>query len=68
MSLPDFMLGVLSRYLREKPEESTQGRLMFERLKDRYSLIFDVDRRVGYNRRRPFSPLELSKPLGTTES
>lgn len=57
ISAPDFLLGVLGRYLKApvvvpgKPV--SRDRLMFERLRDKYRLIFDVTNNVEYSRRRP---------------
>lgn len=60
MSAPDFLLGVLGRYLRSRPppegRPEPRDRLLFERLRDRYRLILDVDGWVEYSRRRPIEP------------
>ncbi|MEJ1961025.1 MAG: reverse transcriptase family protein [Gammaproteobacteria bacterium] len=60
VALPDFMLGVLSHYIEPAAagamlasDEHSVGKLQFERLRDRYSLIFDFDRTMAYSRRRP---------------
>ncbi|WP_458070796.1 reverse transcriptase family protein [Rhodanobacter sp. BL-MT-08] len=61
ISLPDFMLGVLGTYVKER--ECTPGELSssgvavghFERLRDRFSLIHDVDTGRYYSRRKPFN-------------
>ncbi len=57
MSVPDFLLGVLGKYLKsgadilDKP--ISRDKLMFERLRDKYRLIFDLDIGVEYSRRKP---------------
>jgi len=60
ISAPDFLLGVLGKYLRSLPQKAgapePRDRLMFERLRDKYRLIFDLDARVEYSRRRPIEP------------
>lgn len=60
ISVPDFLLGVLGRYLKSqkardgKPEP--RERLMFERLRDKYRLILDVSSWLEFSRRRPIVP------------
>ncbi len=56
ISLPDFMLSVFRRYVEdvESTSGSSQSRLQFERLRDRYSLIFHLDSKTAYTRRNPF--------------
>lgn len=60
ISAPDFLLGVLGRYLRSKPAAlgapEPRDRLMFERLRDKYRLILDVDAGMEFSRRRPIEP------------
>jgi hypothetical protein len=60
MSVPDFLLGVLGQYLRSGPihENNPTPRvaLMFERIRDKYRLILDVDTLIEYSRRRPIRP------------
>jgi RNA-directed DNA polymerase len=64
MTVPDFLLGVLGRYL---SSESDQGRknisrnkLLFERIRDKYRLIVDIDGRVEYSRRRGIEPWQIA--------
>jgi len=60
VSVPDFLLGVLGRYLQSadtpanRPE--ARDRLLFESLRDKYRLILDVDDWREYSRRRPIRP------------
>jgi hypothetical protein len=60
MSVPDFLLGVLGKYLVSPPIQ--EGRpiprdvLMFERIRDKYRLILDVDNATEYSRRRQILP------------
>ena len=60
ISAPDFLLGVLGKYLRSKPAPTgappPRDRLMFERLRDKYRLILDVTNWIEYSRRRPIAP------------
>ncbi|WP_313912843.1 reverse transcriptase family protein [Tahibacter sp.] len=60
VALPDFMLGVLGAYLeaREKPTAAGDAdgveRGHFERVRDRFTLIHDLDTGRYYSRRAPF--------------
>lgn len=60
ISAPDFLLGVLGKYLRSNPAPpgapERRDRLMFERLRDKYRLILDVTNWIEYSRRRPIAP------------
>ncbi|WP_459461654.1 reverse transcriptase family protein [Rhizobium sp. No.120] len=57
LSPPDFLLGVLGQYLKSKPAApEPRERLSFERLRDKYRLILDLDARAEYSRRRPIAP------------
>lgn len=51
IAVPDFMLGVLGQYVKA---DDNVGLLRFEQVRDRFSLIADVDRRKYYSRRNPF--------------
>lgn len=57
MSIPDFLLGVLGKYLASGPEQQgrplDRNKLLFERIRDKYRLILNVDDRIEYSRRRP---------------
>lgn len=54
---PDFLLGVMGRYLQSQPavdgDPFPRDHLMFERLRDKYRVILDVSNDVEYSRRRP---------------
>lgn len=60
VSVPDFLLGVLGLYLGSeahapgKPEP--RDRLLFERIRDKYRLILNVDDWTEYSRRHPIMP------------
>ncbi|MFC5490019.1 reverse transcriptase family protein [Dokdonella soli] len=60
ISLPDFMLGVLGTYVKEYGGNQTESGaasvalVQFERLRDRFTLIHDVDTGRYYSRRTPF--------------
>jgi len=60
LSAPDFLLGVLGKYLASKPAPAgrpePRERLMFERLRDKYRLILDVQGWTEYSRRNPLVP------------
>tara|TARA_R110000868_G_scaffold141226_3_gene357522 strand:+ start:2463 stop:2939 length:477 start_codon:yes stop_codon:yes gene_type:complete len=60
ISAPDFLLGVLGRYLKSKPaaprKPEPRERLLFERLRDKYRLILDLTTSTEYSRRRPILP------------
>ncbi len=60
VSVPDFLLGVLGRFLQSQPapvgKPEPRDRLMFERIRDKYRLILDVSTRTEYSRRRPIEP------------
>jgi hypothetical protein len=64
VSLPDFMLAVLTQYTASTSEkDGTVALTQFERLRDRYSLIYDVDHKKAYRRRNPFQSNSLDSPL-----
>lgn len=57
--VPDFLLGVLGLYLATKPQkenEPNRDKLMFERLRDKYRLIYDVETSTEFSRRRDIKP------------
>jgi RNA-directed DNA polymerase len=60
VSVPDFLLGVLGKYLKSGPDQKSdppaRDKLLFERIRDKYRLILDVDSRTEYSRRRPIAP------------
>jgi RNA-directed DNA polymerase len=60
LSAPDFLLGVLGKYLVSGPEQEgkppQRNKLLFERIHDKYRLILDIDDWVEYSRRRPIQP------------
>jgi len=63
LSTPDFLLGVLGRYLAIKPRKESQPDLyerMFERLRDKYKLISDLGNAQEYSRRRDIKPWDAS--------
>lgn len=60
-SVPDFLLGLLGKYLRSGSQRTKanvfpRDVLQFERLRDKYRLILDVDTNTEYSRRRPIPP------------
>lgn len=60
ISVPDFLLGVLGKYLHIKPtsngEPEKRAHLMFDRLRDKYRLILDLETWTEYSRRQPIEP------------
>jgi RNA-directed DNA polymerase len=61
MSVPDFLLGILGLYLKSGSDAATTDRvprdkLLFERMRDKYRLILDVDSWQENTRRNPISP------------
>ena len=61
VSIPDFMLGVLSKYIETvEGQESSTAYTQFERLRDRYALIYDMSRNESYSRRNPFQASPFS--------
>lgn len=60
-SIPDFLLGVFRRYWnpdeKEVKSKSKRRHLHFERLRDKYKIILDVEKNIVYSRKRPILPL-----------
>lgn len=60
ISIPDFLLGTLGKYLKSAPSAAgrpeRRERLLFERLRDKYRVILDLKGRIEYSRRRPIAP------------
>jgi len=59
LSVPDSLLGALGRYLLVKPrktDETDLYELIFERIRDKYKLIFDLGNTTEYSRRREIRP------------
>lgn len=59
LSVPDCLLGALGRYLLVKPRKENEPDLyerMFERIRDKYKLIFDLGNGREYSRRREIKP------------
>ncbi|MGX9120464.1 reverse transcriptase family protein [Mesorhizobium sp. BHbsci] len=65
ISAPDFLLGVLGKYLKSKPaplgKPEPRDRPLFERLRDKYRLILDLTTWTEYSRRRPILPWSDAK-------
>jgi len=60
LSVPDFLLGVLGKFLNSGPDDRGVSRdrdeKLFERIRDKYRLILDVDSWTEYSRRREILP------------
>jgi hypothetical protein len=54
VAIPDFMLGIFGHYVSEHAKDGAVSMLQFERLRDRYSLIFNLETNTAYSRRNPF--------------
>jgi hypothetical protein len=54
ISIPDFMLGVLRESIEKSARDGGAAYTRFERLRDRYALIYDADKKIWYSRRNPF--------------
>lgn len=56
MCVPDVLLGVLARYAQSRPDGEDAGLAvsLFERLRDRYLVIFDEHSNRVYHSRNPF--------------
>lgn len=53
LAVPDFLLGVFSQYFGDSANQSAIARLRFERLRDKYRHIIDVDSGKEFSRRHP---------------
>lgn len=60
VALPDFLLGVMRRYLvmkpHGKPEIPQRAEILFEHLRDRLVVLLDLDEATEYSRRKPVRP------------
>lgn len=60
ISIPDFLLGVLGKNLADisisKQRQISRNNLMFERIRDKYRLIKNLDSGEEYSRRNPIKP------------
>lgn len=55
-SVPDFLLGVFSKYARCQNNPPSMEVRDFERLRDKYRIIVDADSGIPHSRKRPFLP------------
>lgn len=60
IALPDCMLGILGGYLKTARKDNPAHALWFEQVRDRFSLIVDIDRTSYHSRHRPFTVDSLS--------
>lgn len=60
VSIPDFLLGALVHYLKSKPvkagDPEARERHLFERFRDKYRVILDLDTGIEYSRRKAITP------------
>lgn len=60
ISVPDFLLGVLGGFLMSKTLDKTKpvprSMLLFERIRDKYRTILDLDSKIEFSRRKPIIP------------
>lgn len=54
IALPDCMLGILGGYVKTAHKNNPAQGLWFEQVRDRFSLIVDIDRTAYHSRNRPF--------------
>lgn len=68
VAVPDCLLGVLAAYLRLNSGGQDFERLRFERLRDKYRVVIDVDRKIEFQRRHPVLPWQtLATPTPTED-
>ena len=73
LSVPDFLLGVFMKYAKienlghnlnannfKKFEKIFHDEARFERLRDKYKLIIDIDSKLLFSRKRPFVPWKFA--------
>jgi RNA-directed DNA polymerase len=58
-AIPDFLLGVWGDYIKKYDGNGDQSKFRFERLRDKYRIIFDIDNNITFSRKRPFLPSAL---------
>lgn len=61
VAVPDFMLGTLNTFVTSPKEDSGVALLRFERLRDRFSMIFDMTNDKRYRRGKPFQRNSLQE-------
>jgi len=63
VSVPDFMLGVLREFVEKSAKGGSASYVRFERLRDRFAHIYDLDHKRSFSRRNPFHAEKMG--LGT---
>ena len=62
VSVPDFLLGVLGKYLMSGVHKGTgsppREHMIFEHLRDKFKVVLDVDTGEKFSRRNPIKPLQ----------
>lgn len=56
IAVPDFLLGVFSDYASQNKSKNDRKRLFFEKLRDKYRVILNVDNGTVFTRKHPFLP------------
>ena len=56
-SVPDYLLAVFCRFAQLNEKQEEVRRHQFERLRDKYRLIVDIDSGQEFSRKQPFKPL-----------
>jgi RNA-directed DNA polymerase len=58
----DFMIGVFREYVEKTHKDGASAFMDFERIRDRFAFIYDLDAGVAYSRKNPFSKGNLKGP------
>lgn len=56
VAIPDYMLGVFNAYLRNGSTATSLEMMQFERLRDRFSYVFNVTTQQTFSRKNPLQP------------
>ena len=56
VAIPDYMLGVFNAHLRNGDNKTSVDRIQFERLRDRFSYIYNVNTQKTFSRKHPLAP------------
>ena len=54
LTAPDFMLGVLNKYIDKGDEKNSFENHMFEKLRGMYTMILNIDTNNRFTRKNPF--------------
>ncbi len=68
IAVPDFLLGVVARYLDLHNGRTDSDRLRFERLRDKIRVVLDLENGIEFSRRRPLLPWDGAVNLHGNDS